>query len=338
MQSRFQLVFATLTMASSCIAAEVSGAWIAEFTAHGADPQYARVQLTNKNGVIRGTWGSMKVEGTLSALQLRLSLFRGSSPSGTLEGTGRDGNYVGQGKIGGEGSSGTDLEVNWILRRPAPRPSAGPQIIDFEPPVFHGYFSSSFAPVLHIFPGDTIRSRTFDAGGRDAKKRGPGGNPETGPFYVEGALPGDTLVIKLNKLRVNRTAARQVAQFNGRTVTPAFVAAAKYDAEYAVDWTLDLEKGIARFARPSEKMKNFTVPIVPMLGCIATAPPGQLSDRATELGPYGGNMDYNQMIAGTTLYLPVFHAGALLMFGDGHAAMGDGEITGTALETSLMST
>jgi acetamidase/formamidase len=82
-------------------------------------------------------------------------------------------------------------------------------------------------------------------------------------------------------------------------------------------------------------MKNFQVPIVPMIGCIATAPAGQLSYRGTDLGPYGGNMDYNRMGEGATLYLPVFHPGALLFLGDAHAAMGDGELTGSALETSV---
>lgn len=142
-------------------------------------------------------------------------------------------------------------------------------------------------------------------------------------------------MVKLKKLRLNRDSARQSTHINGRTVTPAYVANAKYDQEYTVDWTLDSEKGIARLTHPSEKMKNFSVPLLPMLGCISTAPASRASYRATELGPFGGNMDYNQMIEGVTLYLPVFHAGALLTFGDGHAAMGDGELTGTALETSL---
>jgi amidase len=88
-------------------------------------------------------------------------------------------------------------------------------------------------------------------------------------------------------------------------------------------------------AHPTPLMKNFTVPILPMLGCIATAPQGAQAYRGTDLGPFGGNMDYNYMGEGVTLYLPVFHPGALLMMGDAHAAMGDGEVTGSALETSV---
>lgn len=72
-----------------------------------------------------------------------------------------------------------------------------------------------------------------------------------------------------------------------------------------------------------------------MLGCIAVAPPGHQSFRTGFLGSYGGNMDYNQLREGTTVYLPVYAPGALLFVGDGHAAQGDGELTGDALETSM---
>src|SRR6185295_7393359 len=79
----------------------------------------------------------------------------------------------------------------------------------------------------------------------------------------------------------------------------------------------------------------YTVPLRPMLGCVATAPPAKQSFRSGHLGSYGGNMDYNKIREGTTLYLPVSQIGALLFVGDGHAAQGDGELTGDALETSM---
>ena len=72
-----------------------------------------------------------------------------------------------------------------------------------------------------------------------------------------------------------------------------------------------------------------------MLGCLAVAPPSDEVYRGTDLGNFGGNMDYNQNIEGTILYFPVFHPGGLFVLGDGHAAMGDGEVTGSALETSM---
>jgi amidase len=334
---RALLVCGLLAAARLCTCADLSGDWIAVVNANHADPVYARVQLTVKNGTVSGSWSQMTVQGKLTGIKLQIVLLRDTVPMGTLTGTLTAQGCSGEGQMNGSANEGSSTmeSVTWSLTRPARPPAGGPRTIDFEPSTFHGYYSASLAPVLHIFPGDTLRSRTFDASGRDADRRGPGGNPETGPFFIEGALPGDTLVVKLKKLRLNRDSARQSTHINGRTVTPAYVANAKYDQEYTVDWTLDSEKGIARLTHPSEKMKNFSVPLLPMLGCISTAPASRASYRATELGPFGGNMDYNQMIEGVTLYLPVFHAGALLTFGDGHAAMGDGELTGTALETSL---
>ena len=75
--------------------------------------------------------------------------------------------------------------------------------------------------------------------------------------------------------------------------------------------------------------------LAPLVGCLAVAPRGDLSIRTRDSGNFGGNMDYNQIREGTTVYLPVYHPGALLFIGDGHAAQGDGELTGDALETSM---
>ena len=88
-------------------------------------------------------------------------------------------------------------------------------------------------------------------------------------------------------------------------------------------------------AKPSEHLKNFRVKLQPMLGCVAVAPPDRQSFRSGWLGSWGGNMDYNGLREGATLYLPVHQNGALLSVADGHAAQGDGELTGDALETSM---
>jgi acetamidase/formamidase len=100
-------------------------------------------------------------------------------------------------------------------------------------------------------------------------------------------------------------------------------------------WKLDKEKGVAYLEQPTDPLKNFTVPLQPMLGCVGVAPPGGNVIRTGDSGVFGGNMDYNQIREGTTVYLPVFYDGALLFMGDGHAAQGDGELTGDALETSM---
>jgi acetamidase/formamidase len=189
---------------------------------------------------------------------------------------------------------------------------------------------------LRIFPGDIVHTWTADAGGVDAKGvRHRGGDSNIGPFYVEGALPGDTLALHLLKVRTNRSTARQGTRINAHAVTAAYLVGAKYDQAVTGEWTLLPDKGIAVPAHPSEHMKNYSVPLKPMLGCISVAPAGDEQFRGGDLGPFGGNLDYNDNVEGTTVYLPVFHPGALLGMGDGHAAMGDGELTGSALETSM---
>src|SRR5207244_10329372 len=84
-----------------------------------------------------------------------------------------------------------------------------------------------------------------------------------------------------------------------------------------------------------DRLKDFTIKLQPMLGCVAVAPGNRQAFQSGNLGRYGGNMDYNQIREGTTLFFPVNQAGALLFVGDGHAAQGDGELTGNALETSM---
>jgi amidase len=323
--------------ASLAPAADIQGDWIAELSAKGADPQYARVKLHVEGTAITGTWNQLTLTGTASGDHLNLTLQRNGASAGSLAVTANGSGFLGEGRIagGGRGGRGPENTVAIKLSRPVMAPTGGPRTVDYEPRAFYGYYSAANPPALKIFPGDTVRTRTYDASGRDNDRRAAGGNLETGPFYIEGALPGDTLVVKLNRVRVNRDSARQGSRINGRTVTPAYIAAAQYDPAFDGEWKLDREKGTASLAHPTPRMKNFTVPILPMLGCIATAPAGDQVYRGTDLGPFGGNMDYNQMGEGVTLYLPVFHPGGLLTMGDAHAAMGDGELTGSALETSV---
>src|SRR4029077_7971025 len=89
-------------------------------------------------------------------------------------------------------------------------------------------------------------------------------------------------------------------------------------------------------AKPSNRLANFTVPLRPMLGCIAVAPgPSSAPPSTGDSGSWGGNMDFNEIIEGSTIFLPVSNPGALLYVGDGHALQGDGELNGNALETSM---
>ena len=326
----FYRLCSLLLAAGTVAAADVSGDW--EFASkYLGDVSYARVTLKIEGGKLTGSLNELKLEGSLKDGDLT---FTAKRPNGDHFGdfTGKaDGD-----KLAGAGVRSDGGKITWSAKRAAVAPHA-PQVHDFEPTEFHRVFSDAIAPVLHIFPGDTVRTWTVDAGGVDSKgiRRSLGGNPETGPFYIEGALPGDTLVVKLNRVRLNRDSAISGDQIAPAALAPGYVQRTKYDDKFNSNWVLDREKGVARLKEPSEHLKNFTVKLQPMLGCIAVAPPGHQAFRTGFLGSYGGNLDYNQIREGATVYLQVNAPGALLFVGDGHAAQGDGELTGDALETSM---
>ncbi len=218
----------------------------------------------------------------------------------------------------------------------APR-TASPQRHEFRPTVFYRQFSAANKPVLTVAPGDTIHTTTVDAGGTDEKGdvRVLGGNPETGPFYVETAAPGDTLVVHLKRLKLNRDWAESDDAVVWRALDSELAVKMK-DGGKTVRWHLDLQRGVASPEKPSEHLASYSVPLRPMLGCIATAPnAAQAAPGTGDSGRWGGNMDFNEIVEGATVYLPVSVPGAMLYLGDGHAAQGDGETTGNALETSM---
>jgi len=230
-----------------------------------------------------------------------------------------------------------DAPVMWTARHPAERPAGAPKAHRFTPRTFHRQFSSAIPPVMHLFPGDSVSTWTVDAGGKDAseKPRSLGGNPLTGPFYVENAWPGDTLVVKFTRIRLNRDSAESGDSIVASAFDPYYFKDLKRVEKFDSAWRLDRERGVATLKNPTERLKNFSVKLAPMLGCVGVAPPGNQSLQSGNLGSFGGNMDYNQIREGVTLYLPVYHPGALLFVGDGHAVEGAGELTGDALETSL---
>jgi len=207
----------------------------------------------------------------------------------------------------------------------------------FEPTEFHHHFSSAIPPALRINPGDTVKTWSVDAGGTDAKgvRRTSGGNPQTGPFFVTGAVPGDTLVIHFNRIRLNRDSAISGGLITNDALSSGYVEQRKKAKDYNSDWKLDRAAGFAMLEKPTEALKNYKVPLAPMLGCVGVAPPGGNQYRTGYLANFGGNLDYNQVREGVTVYLPVYVPGALLFVGDGHAAQGAGELTGDALETSM---
>lgn len=221
--------------------------------------------------------------------------------------------------------------------RVPPRKVGPPRRHEFVPTKFYRQFSAAIAPVLAVSPGDSIHTTTVDAGGQDEHgvTRVLGGNPQTGPFYIETAAPGDVLVVHLTRLRLNRDFAWSDDFMVDRALDPRLAVTMK-DNGKSVRWHLDTSQGVATSERPGEHLKQYTVPLRPMLGCIAVAPNSAAAAPGTgDSGSYGGNMDFNEIVEGSTVYLPVSVPGALLYFGDGHAAQGDGELNGDALETSM---
>ena len=336
-----RLTFLSLIFATSLCAADISGSWIARVTgATLREPQYARVVLSVNGGAVTGTWNQLRVEGQTSGPNLRFTLRQGDGKTaGELAGIVEGAAVAGDGHLeirGAEGRRGRGGPVAWRLTR-LPKRAGAPKAWEFEPKEFYSNYSAAIAPVLHVFPGDTVRTWTIDSGGLDETltRRSAGGNPETGPFYIEGALPGDTLVVHLNKVRLNRDTARSGSRVSLRAVTPAWAVNAKYAEGFSSEWKLDRAAGIARLANPSDRMREYTVPILPMIGCLATAP------AAGAVVSIGGSRAVRRQHGlqpnerGRHPAAARVSARALFFLGDGHAAMGDAELTGGALETSL---
>jgi acetamidase/formamidase len=209
--------------------------------------------------------------------------------------------------------------------------------------VAYGYYWSDAKPVLHVASGDIIdvdtlltnTPRGLERAGvkpedvQDSLRKvvdtvtdkGPGGHILTGPVYVEGAEPGDALEVRILSIDLaipygyNGCSGflRENCRPNSTKIIP-----------------IDKKKMTAEFA------PGIIIPLHPFFGSMGVAPPpaaGRVS--STPPGIHAGNLDNRELVAGTTLFIPVHVAGALFEVGDGHAAQGDGEVDQTAIETSL---
>ncbi|MGH9480621.1 MAG: acetamidase/formamidase family protein [Terriglobales bacterium] len=212
-----------------------------------------------------------------------------------------------------------------------------------------GYYWSESKPVMHMRAGETIVVDTLitssptglGRGGVPPEKiepelkevyanypaeaKGPGGHILTGPIYVDGAEPGDTLAVHIEKID-----GRIDYAYNGLS---GFLREDFQGVRHMRIIPLDWKTMTAHFA------PGIDVPMHPFFGSIGVAPPPDVG-RHSSVPPdmMGGNMDNKDLVAGTTIYFPVFVPGALLEVGDGHAGQGDGEVDQTAMETSLRGT
>lgn len=209
-----------------------------------------------------------------------------------------------------------------------------------------GYYDAAAPPVLRVHSGDTVKFQTMITNSpkalekagvppdqvqqslrdidKDVTNKGPGGHILNGPVYVEGAEPGDTLEVRIQKIDLAIPYA-----YNAFGPTRGFLPE-DFPYRRIKIIPLDRQRMVARFAPGLE------IPLHPFFGSMGVAPPPDFGriDSAPP-GIHAGNMDNKELVAGSTLYLPVWAPGALFEIGDGHAGQGNGEVDITALETSL---
>jgi acetamidase/formamidase len=212
-----------------------------------------------------------------------------------------------------------------------------------------GNYSASNPPALHVRSGDTVRMETvstgsparFEAAGvpedqipqnlkdifEQVKERGPGGHILTGPVFVEDAEPGDTLEVRILSIEITWPFA-----YNSFRPGSGFL---PDDFPYARTKIipLDRERMVGHFGPGIE------IPLHPFFGSMGVAPPD--TNLKVNSGPpwfHAGNLDNKDLVAGTSLFIPVQAKGALFQAGDGHAGQGDGEVDITAMETALTGT
>ncbi len=205
----------------------------------------------------------------------------------------------------------------------------------FNPTAYHNTLGPH-APALRVGDGDSVETTTVDARGFDDQRRqvAQRGNPMTGPFFVEGAEPGDTLVVQLDAITPSRTDGFTTASVAANVVDPAYVR--ELPPNDLVEWRIDVAAGTATLVSPKPAgLRELVVSLAPMLGCFGVAPPRKQAISTATSGEYGGNMDYRGFTAGVTVHFPVFEPGALFFLGDGHAVQGDGEISGNGIEVSM---
>lgn len=190
-------------------------------------------------------------------------------------------------------------------------------------------------PVLRVADGDTIVTTTVDAGGCDHSRERvtPSGNPQTGPFFVEGAEAGDTLAVHLEQIQPNRRYGYCGSSVATNVVDPSYVR--ELPQADSAQWDVDIDAGTATLVAPESRLGRLVLPLEPMVGCFGVAPRGGQAISTATSAEHGGNMDYRGFVAGTTVYFPVFEPGALFFIGDGHAVQGDGEIVGSGIEISM---
>ena len=212
--------------------------------------------------------------------------------------------------------------------------------------VHWGFFDGGLAPVLAIDSGDRVAIECVsgnpewmppEASGfkplddlklvHEKAKRGSGNHILTGPIYVKEAKVGDVLEVKILDIEMRQDWGFNLFRSYGGTLPEEF------------NYYRIIHVALDRVAKLAIMPSGLKVPLAPFFGQLAVAPPKAFGKQnSKEPREFGGNLDCKDLVAGTTIYLPVWNDGALFSTGDGHAAQGHGEVDGTAIETSLKGT
>ena len=330
------VLLAAAVPAAAAPRASLEGTWNVTATYAGGGSGSGTMRLTTSTGKVAGSAEPLD-ENQFFPLAVR-GVPRGDAAE--LEMLFRD-ESVGRVRVKVQGGilTGEGVLYGTLVTIRASRAGAAtraPTIHRYEPKDWQLQYSSRAKPVLRLVSGDKVRTTTLDNEGRDAdlKWKAMPGNTLTGPFLVEGAMPGDTLIVRLIRVELNRDSAKMYSgTLDQRAVQGGY--AQRPVEGWGRSWSLDRAKGTARLEKPGERLAKLEVPLKPMVGSIGVAPPLNMALYAGDAWIYGGNLDYGRVATGTTLHFPVYRAGAHLFLGDGHALQGDGEISGQGLETSL---
>jgi len=219
-------------------------------------------------------------------------------------------------------------------------------VLEFRPqPDQYAWTFGGVAPTHRITPGTVLKLWTEDAfSGRLRRTTDKPSqvlnmaevNPQTGPFYVEGAEPGDTLALHIVDLTPARdwAASSTIPFFGALTGTDRTALLNDPLPEQTWIYELDRDRGVLRFEAQRSSL-SLELPVAPMLGTVGVAPPGREVRSSLVPDTFGGNMDTPEMRAGTTCFLGVNVEGAMFSVGDGHYRQGEGESCGTAVEGAM---
>ena len=243
-------------------------------------------------------------------------------------------------------SQSGEARTDW----PAPAPGRSYTLMPTPKTVAWGFYAADAEPVLRVTSGDEVTVRALSTcsprslvragldssrieklatdiyNARSSMKTGPGGHILTGPIYVEGADSGDVLEVRFKSIKPAIDYACN--SFGPRS---GFLPEDFPGTSRSKIIELDTVNMVGHFG------PGITIPLHPFFGSVGVAPPASMGRvNSAPPGIHAGNLDNKELIAGTTLYIPVWTKGALLEVGDGHAGQGNGEVDITAMETSLV--